>query len=128
MKISEAQDKIEEFDKARGWGGDWHIKDLALNINEEVGELWNLIKWVDEQKQREIIKNKKPEVSDFIGDTLFLILKIANKTGVDAEKALQETLEEYEKRMPSDKMREVKHANKLAGGIDDKIKNKENDN
>ena len=120
MKIKEAQDKIEEFDKARGWSGDWHIKDLALNITEEIGEFWNLIKWVDEEKQRKIINEKKIEAKDFVGDTLFLLLKMANKMDIDAQKSLEETLEEYEKRMPSEKMKEVKHANKLAGGIDNK--------
>ena len=29
---------------------------------------------------------------------------------------------EYEKRMPSSKMKEVGHANKLAGGFDNKFK------
>lgn len=120
MKIKEAQDKIEEFDNVRGWSGDWFLKDLSLNITEEVGELWDLIKWVKEEKQREIIKEKKEEASDFIGDTLFLLLKMANKMNIDANKALINTLQEYEKRMPSKKMKEVTHANKLAGGHDNK--------
>ena len=118
MEILIAQEKIMEFDKARGWGSHWNLKDLSLNITEEVGEFWNLIKWVDIEKQKEIISQKKEEVSDFIGDTLFLILKIANQTQVDADKALENTLNEYEKRMPSEKMKEVGHANKLAGGVD----------
>lgn len=120
MKINEAQKKIEEFDEARGWKGDWHLKDLLLNLNEEVGEMWSLIKWVDEEKQREIVQNKKEEASDFIGDSLFLLLKIANKIGANSEQAIKNTLEEYEKRMPSNKMKEVKHANKLGGGYDNK--------
>ena len=120
MKIKEAQKKIENFDEARGWKSDWHLKDLALNITEEVGEFWNLIKWIDEEKQRKVIAENKEKASDFIGDTLFLILKIANKTGVDAKKALQDTLDEYEKRMPPETMKQVKHANKLSGGIDNK--------
>lgn len=120
MEIKEAQDKIREFDKARGWENCWDIKDLLLNITEEGGELWDLIKWIDEEKQKQILNEKRDEVSDYIGDTLFLLLKIANQTKVDAEKALEETLREYEKRMPAEKMKEVKHANRLAGGIDDK--------
>lgn len=127
MEIKEAQEKIKEFDKVRGWEDCWNIKDLLLNITEEGGEFWNLIKWVNEEKQEQIASIKKKEVSDYIGDTLFLLLKIANQTKVDAQKALEETLEEYEKRMPPEKMREVKHANKLAGGIDNK-QNKKNGN
>lgn len=120
MEIIDAQNKIKEFDKVRGWDKHWNLKDLLLNITEEGGELWNLVKWVDEEEQKKIIIEKKEEVSDYIGDTLFLIIKLANQMKIDADKALQETLEEYEKRMPADKMKAVGHANKLAGGIDNK--------
>ena len=120
MELKELQNKIKRFDKERGWDKDWNLKDLSLNLTEEIGELWNLDKWVDVEKQKEIVKKKKEEVSDFVGDALFLILKIANQTDIDAEKGVLSTLAEFEKRMPAEKMREVKHANKLAGGIDNK--------
>jgi len=120
MEIKEAQDKIKEFDTVRGWEDSWNIKDLLLNITEEGGEMWNMIKWVDDEKQRKVVEENKEKVSDYLGDTLFLLLKIANQTGVDVASALQDTLDEYEKRMPAEKMREAGHANKLAGGVDDK--------
>ena len=120
MSSLPSQDKIKSFDIARGWEEDWNVKDLLLNITEEGGELWSLIKWIDEEKQKEVVDNNKEKVSDYIGDTLFLLLKIANQTKVDSEKALQNTLDEYEKRMPSETMKKVGHANKLAGGVDDK--------
>ena len=120
MEISEAQNKLKMFDKARGWDNDWNVKDLLLNITEEGGELWNLIKWVDNEKQKKIIMEKKEEASDYIGDTLFLIIKLANQMKIDASEALQNTLDEYEKRMPPEVMKKVGHANKLAGGIDNK--------
>lgn len=120
MEIKEAQDKIKKFDEARGWGESWNLKDLALNVTEEVGELWSLIKWIDDEKQKQVVGKNKEEVENFVADTLFLILKIANQAGVDSEKALKEVLEEYEKRFPPEKMKEVKHGNKLAGGHDGK--------
>ncbi len=120
MEITIAQNKIKEFDIAREWEDNWNLKDLALNITEEVGEFWNLIKWISDEKQKIVIKENKDDVSDFIGDTLFLILKIANRTQIDANGALENTLNEYEKRMPPEVMRKVGHANKLAGGIDNK--------
>lgn len=120
MEISDAQDKIKEFDIARGWEDSWNLKDLLLNITEEGGEMWDLIKWVDDEKQREVVSEKKEEVSDYVGDTLFLLLKFANQTGVDVSDALQNTLDEYEKRMPPEVMKKLKHANKSAGGWDNK--------
>lgn len=120
MEITGAQNKIKEFDVARGWEDSWNVKDLLLNITEDGGEMWNLIKWVDDEKQRKVVEENKDKVSDYLGDTLFLLLKIADQTGVDAEKALSETLAEYENRMPAETMKEVGHANKLAGVVDDK--------
>jgi NTP pyrophosphatase (non-canonical NTP hydrolase) len=120
MEIKEAQDKIYSFDEARGWENGWNVKDLLLNITEEGGEMWNLIKWIDDEKQRKVVGEHQEEVSDYIGDTLFLLLKIANQTGVDAEVALKNTLEEYEGRMPPEVMKRIKHANKSAGGWDNK--------
>ena len=120
MDIREAQAKIRKFDEDRGWKDSWNLKDLMLNINEEVGEMWNLVKWVGEKDQKRIVNEKKEEVSDFIGDSMFLLLKIANQTNVNSEKALENTLAEFEERMPAEKMKEVGHANKLSGGIDNK--------
>jgi NTP pyrophosphatase (non-canonical NTP hydrolase) len=120
MKILEAQEKIKVFDKIRGWDNRWDIKDLCLNINEEIGELWNLIKWISESEQKKVIAANKNLAIDFIGDMLFLILKISNQLKVDATKALNDTLAEYEKRMPPEIMKKTGHANKYAGGHDDK--------
>lgn len=120
MEVKEAQDRVKEFDVARGWDDGWDIKDLLLNITEEGGELWELVKWIDGDKQKKVIAANKAEVSDYIGDVLFLVLKLANQMGVDAGEALNQTLSDYEKRFPADVMREVGHANKAAGGVDDK--------
>ena len=120
MQLKEAQQKIHAFDTARDWQNSWNLKDLSLNITEEIGEFWGLIKWVDETKQKEIIHNNKEEASDFIGDTLFLVLKLANQMNIDVAASLQNTLDEYEKRMPPEIMKNTGHANKLAGGHDNK--------
>ncbi len=118
--VKEFQEKIKKFDKARGWDKDWNIKDLCLNMNEEIGELWNLIKWLDDGKQKEIIESNKEEADNFIGDALFIILKMANQMGTNAEAELQKVIDEYEKRMPAEIMKKVGHANKFAGGWDNK--------
>jgi NTP pyrophosphatase (non-canonical NTP hydrolase) len=120
MELKDLQEKVLQFDQQRGWDNDWNLKDLCLNMNEEIGEFWNLIKWVDDDKQKEIINNNKEEADNFIGDSLFIVLKIANQLGADAETELQKVLVEYDQRMPAEKMKEIGTANKLAGGWDNK--------
>ncbi|MBI2043006.1 hypothetical protein HYT25_01310 [Candidatus Pacearchaeota archaeon] len=119
MELNEIQEKIRKFNDEREWSTLEHMKDLLLNMTEEVGEMWNLIKWIDAEKQQEMIRKNKEEVENFVGDILYLILKIAYLSDVDSEKGIMDVLEEYEKRFPIEKVK-GSHANVRAGGFDDK--------
>lgn len=113
------QERIKKFDEERLWNS-FYAKDILLNITEEVGEAWNIIKWVQEPKEQQKLINKhRDEFENFIGDALFLILKLANQVDINARISLEKTLKEYEKRFPAEKTR-GKHANVLAGGIDER--------
>ncbi|MBW2995796.1 hypothetical protein KY332_00690 [Candidatus Woesearchaeota archaeon] len=115
--MKETQDKIKKFNEDREWGKVWEIKDLLLNMNEEIGELWHFIKWIDEEKQKEMLEKHKDEVGNFVGDMSFLILKIAAICDVDAKKESLKVLDEYEKRFPIEKVKGT-HGNAKAGGVD----------
>ena len=86
--MKKIQERIKKFNDERGWGDPGQVKDLLLNIGEEVGELWNIIKWVDAEKQVELIKENKAEVEDFIGDMIYLVLKLSYLCRVDPQKAI----------------------------------------
>lgn len=116
------QNKIKEFNDVRGWSDQSSIKDLLLNMNEEIGEFWNLIKWVNIEKQKELIKKNKSTCEDFIGDMLYLVLKISYLCEVDSNKAIKDVVNEYETRFPVDKVKDS-HANLNAGGFDAKYEN-----
>lgn len=120
METKELQNKIKSFNELRDWGEIGEIKDLMLNMNEEIGEMWHIIKWINAEKQKEMIKKHNDEVGNFVGDMSYLLFKIAFICGIDLEKETIEVLEEYEKRMPIDKIKQFKHGNKLAGGYDNK--------
>ena len=115
--MRETQHKIKLFNDERDWSNPSCIKDLLLNMNEEIGELWNVIKWVDTETQQKLINENKEEVENFIGDMIYLILKIAYLTGVDSKKAIDDVLEEYQRRFPKD-ITKGNHGNTRAGGID----------
>jgi 8-oxo-dGTP diphosphatase len=115
--ISRIQEEIKEFNDKREWSDPSCIKDLMLNFDEEIGEMWNLIKWLDAEKQQEMIAAHKDEVENFIGDMLYLILKIGYLCNVDSEKAISDVMKEYEQRFPADLVK-GKNGNIFAGGID----------
>ncbi|USN45746.1 MAG: hypothetical protein H6502_01280 [Candidatus Woesearchaeota archaeon] len=113
------QDRIQTFNDARDWSTPGSIKDLLLNMNEEIGEFWNIIKWVDVAKQQELIEKYHDDVENYIGDMIYLILKVSYLCKVDPQKAIDDVLAEYEKRFPIAESK-GNHGNKLAGGIDKK--------
>lgn len=111
------QQRIKYFNDEREWSTQHSIKDLLLNMTEEIGEMWNIIKWLNAEKQQEVITKNKSEVENFIGDMLYLVFKIAYLTDVDSRKAINDVLREYEQRFPLE-LAKGNHGNKLAGGID----------
>ena len=117
--MKELQLKVKEFVDARDWETPGHMKDFLLNICEECGEAWHIVKWIEAEKEAELIEKHRAEFLDFVGDQLYLIMRIANIAGVDAKEALEATLKEYEERFPVKEMK-GKHANLFAGGIDHK--------
>ena len=121
ITFSKAIEFQKKFNEARGWNKDSRfLKDFLLNLCEESGEAWSIIKWIDGEKQKEVINANKDQFDDFIGDSLFLIFKIAWLLDIDPSGAYKKTLEEYEIRFPAEKIKEVKHGNPIAGGMDNK--------
>jgi NTP pyrophosphatase (non-canonical NTP hydrolase) len=119
--MRETQEKIKKFNDERDWSTPHSVKDLMLNMNEEIGEMWNIIKWVDTETQQKLIAKHRDEVENFIGDMVYLVLKISYLCGVDAQKAIDDVMIEYEKRFPRERTK-GNHGNTRAGGIDLKSK------
>jgi len=117
MDLSKIQNQIKEFNDERDWSTPHSVKDLMLNMSEEIGELWSVIKWVDTPTQLKLVKENKDEVENFIGDAIYIILKIAYLYGIDSEKAIADVMKEYEKRFPKE-ITKGNHGNVRAGGID----------
>lgn len=119
MELTNIQEQIKKFNDERGWSHPRQLKDLLLNLTEEIGEFWNKIKWVDAETQVKIIKEHQEEVDNDMADMLYLILKMSYMCNVNLDSAIKKVLDEYEERFPLQEMQGA-HGNKLAGGIDNK--------
>ena len=115
--MQQTQDRIKQFNDEREWSTHSSMKDLLLNMTEEIGEMWNIIKWVDTETQQKLVAENKSEVENFVGDMIYLILKISYLSGVDSKKAINDVMLEYEKRFPVEKVK-GNHGNVRAGGVD----------
>lgn len=121
------QKDVAKFVDERKWAETYHVYGIMLNIIEEIGEGWNVVKHLekDEKLLRKVMTENKVELEDFIGDLAFLAFKLAHVLNVDTEKAVQDRLTEFEKRFPADFMKKNSFAgNRHAGGVDLKYQKK----
>jgi NTP pyrophosphatase (non-canonical NTP hydrolase) len=91
MEIKEAQAIVDKWIKEVGVRYFNELTNMAI-LTEEVGEVARIIaRRYGEQSEKESDKNK--DLGDELADVLFVLICLANQTGVDLEKALKRNLE-----------------------------------
>ncbi len=91
LTISEAQQKVDEWIKTYGVKYFGELTNLGI-LMEEVGELSRLmVRIYGEQSFKESDRNKK--LSDEMADILWVLISLANQTGVDLTEAMHKNFE-----------------------------------
>ena len=90
MGIQEAQHKVDQWIKTHGVRYFNELTNMAL-LSDEVGEVARIIsRRYGEQSEKESDKQKK--LDEELADVLFVLICLANQTGINLEKALEENL------------------------------------
>ncbi|HET8838174.1 MAG TPA: nucleotide pyrophosphohydrolase [Flavobacteriaceae bacterium] len=96
MPMKKAQKQVDEWIKTHGVRYFNELTNMA-QLTEEVGEVARIIaRRYGEQSEKESDKNK--DLGEELADVLFVVLCLANQTGVDLEEAFQKKLEIKTKR------------------------------
>ncbi len=96
MTIEEAQVKVDEWIKTVGVRYFSELTNLGI-LMEEVGELSRLmVRTYGEQSFKECDKNK--ELADEMADVLWVLICLANQTGVDLTEALRKNFDKKNSR------------------------------
>jgi NTP pyrophosphatase (non-canonical NTP hydrolase) len=91
MTIQEAQAKVDEWIRTVGVRYYGELTNLGI-LMEETGELARImVRQYGEQSFKE--SDKKKELADEMADVLWVLLCLANQTGVDLTDALEKNLE-----------------------------------
>jgi NTP pyrophosphatase (non-canonical NTP hydrolase) len=96
METKEMQKKVDDWIKTNT-PGYWKLLSQMARLTEEVGELAREINHRYGEKTKKSTEEEKEMVSE-IGDVLYILICIANSTGVDLGDAFTRVLEKYEKR------------------------------
>jgi NTP pyrophosphatase (non-canonical NTP hydrolase) len=96
MTIQEAQNKVDLWIKEFGVRYFNELTNTAM-LMEEVGEVARIMaRRYGEQSEKESDKDK--DLGDEMADVLFVLICLANQTGIDLESALKKNLDKKTKR------------------------------
>lgn len=96
MTISQAQQTVDEWIKTTGVRYYNELTNMAI-LTEEVGEVARIMaRKYGEQSFKE--SDKKHELGEELADVLFVVLCIANQTGVDLTTELAKNMDKKTKR------------------------------
>ena len=96
MTIADAQQKVDEWIKTTGVRYFSELTTTAI-LAEEVGELASIMARKDgEQSFKESDRNK--DMADEMADVLWVLICLANQTGVDLTAALEKNFEKKSRR------------------------------
>lgn len=96
MTIEEAQKTVDEWIKTVGVRYFNELTNMAM-LTEEVGEVARIIaRRYGEQSEKESDKTK--DLGDEMADVLFVLICLANQTGIDLTEALQKNLDKKNNR------------------------------
>jgi NTP pyrophosphatase (non-canonical NTP hydrolase) len=96
LTIKQAQKKVDEWIKEHGVRYFNELTNMAI-LTEEVGEVARII---SRQYGEQSFKKKETdkELADELADVMFVIICLANQTGVDLTKAFEKNMEKKTKR------------------------------
>lgn len=99
MKVLEMKDMQKNVDDYIGQFKTGYFSPLAMmaRLTEEVGELARGINHYHGEKQKKDSESEK-EISEELGDTLFVLITMANALEIDLGKSFQETMDKFEER------------------------------
>jgi NTP pyrophosphatase (non-canonical NTP hydrolase) len=96
MTIEEAQQTVDQWIKDNGVRYFNELTNMAI-LTEEVGEVARIIaRRYGEQSEKE--SDLAKDLGEEMADVMFVLLCLANQTGIDLTEALQKNLEKKSKR------------------------------
>ncbi|RFU21251.1 nucleotide pyrophosphohydrolase [Geodermatophilus marinus] len=93
---------MRTFTEARDWARFHDPKSLALALVGEVGELAELLQWLQHDEQATAVREQplNGRLAEEMSDVLLYLLRLADVVGVDLAQAAADKLEANERRFP----------------------------
>ena len=109
MTIKEAQESVDKWISTYGVRYFNELTNMAI-LTEEVGEVARIIARTYGEQSVGSGENEPVYLADELSDVLFVVICLANQTGIDLEKAFKKNLKkktarDFERHQQNDKLR-----------------------
>ena len=96
------RDRLRCFAAARGWGRGHSVRNLALALVGEVGELGAELQWVDDARVGGHLQDPeaRARIADEAADVLIYLVRFADVCGIDLLAEVYAKIERNESRYP----------------------------
>lgn len=102
--LTESAERVGRFSADRDWGKFHSLKNLAMALTGEVGELVEIIQWLGDDEIRELMNTRegRVRVEEEVADIVIYLLRIAQQTDIDLSDAIGKKLDINDSRYPVD--------------------------
>lgn len=109
MTINEAQEAVDKWINTYGVRYFSELTNMAI-LTEEVGEVARIIARTYGEQSPGSESKKTDELADELCDVMFVLICLANQTGIDLEKAFRQNLKkktsrDFDRHQQNDKLR-----------------------
>jgi dCTP diphosphatase len=104
-KLDKIKLRLRRFADERDWDQFHSPKNLAMALIVEAAELVEHFQWLTEEQSQKLPADKLAEVEQEIADIQIYLIRLADKLGVDMEKAVNAKIELNAKKYPAEKVR-----------------------
>ena len=104
--VEELKNLVRKFCEERNWGKFHNVKELAIGISTEAGELLQHFRFKSHGECDRMMKSEsREEIVDELSDVLYFVLRLAQLYNIDLSSSLKRKLEKNEKKYPVEKSR-----------------------
>jgi NTP pyrophosphatase (non-canonical NTP hydrolase) len=104
MNIKKIQKRLRDFARERSWDQFHSPKNLSMALAAEAAELLEIFQWLTEAQSKDIVNYEKEMalLKEEIADVFIYLIRLADKLGIDIEKAVFDKIEMNENKYPVD--------------------------
>ena len=103
--FKQIKNRLREFAAERDWDQFHSPKNLSMALIVEAAELVEHFQWLSEKQSKKLPADKLAEVEQEIADIQIYLIRLADKLGIDVEKAVNAKITLNEKKYPASRVR-----------------------